>query len=178
MLKKILLLLASPVLALTIRANTVALDFTGGSGILLGNTTVGWTFSLSSAVLVTDLGVWDQASNGLTSTHQVTIWENTSMTAVATAMVDNSGTFLASSVDGFRYVSVAPTLLGPGNYTIGAFYGQTIDDPAVANASTITTASEVTYLGSRSAGGLASSFPPATRLVWLTATSARTSNTR
>ena len=65
MLKKILLLLASPVLALTIRANTVALDFTGGTLIGLGNANVGWAFSLSSAVLVTDLGTWDEGSNGL-----------------------------------------------------------------------------------------------------------------
>jgi len=41
------------------QAETTALSFTGG--IITGNdnTTSGWGFSLSSPVLLTDLGVWD-----------------------------------------------------------------------------------------------------------------------
>ncbi len=155
--KKIFLVFSLTVLASTGRANTVALDFTGGNLLGVNNGTAGWTFSLSSAVLVTDLGLWDQASKNFTVAHQVTIWENTSMTAVATALVDNSGTFVASSVDGFRYVSVTPTLLGPGNYTIGAYY-ENINDRIISGAATITTASQVTYNGSRLASGF--NFPP------------------
>jgi hypothetical protein len=134
----------------------VALDFTGGTSDAVDNLTFGWAFSLSSAVLLTDLGLWDENSDGLTNSTQVTIWTSAGV-QVAQAMVDNSGTFVASSVDGFRYVSVAPTLLAAGNYTIGGYYVD-FADALRSSAATITTASGVTYNGSRSIGGNA--FPP------------------
>ena len=61
------------------RANTIALDFSGGiEGSGGANTTLGWAFSLSSSVLVTDLGIFDgprsTAGDGLADSHLISIW--------------------------------------------------------------------------------------------------------
>jgi hypothetical protein len=152
--KKITLIFALLFSALTARGNTVALDFTGAdSGALLAGITYGWAFTLSGAVLVTDLGLWDENSDGLQYEHTITIWDNTTMAVMAQATVSNLGTTL---VDGFRYVSLASSvLLLAGEYTIGG-YNPPPDFSAELlrqNAATITTASGVTYNGSRSVGG-------------------------
>ena len=71
---------------------------------------------------MTDLGVWDFNNNGLAESHVVTIWDSAS-NPMAQATVDNSGTL----VDGFRYVSLTtPTLLLPGDYTIGDYYSSSV----------------------------------------------------
>jgi hypothetical protein len=57
-----------------------------------------------------------------------------------------------SRAAGFRYLSIAPVLLGPGTYTIGGFYGAPFGDFALFHAS-ITSASGVSYVASRSAFG-------------------------
>ena len=57
-------------------------------------------------------------------------------------------------MDGFRYVSITSVLLPAGSYTIGGFYGRLSDQFAI-HPSTITTASGVTYNGSRSRSGFA-----------------------
>jgi hypothetical protein len=146
-----------------LRANTIALSFTGGSTFTPSDATAGWAFSLSTSVFVTDLGVWDAPSlgegnfigDGLSQSHLVTIWDNTTMTALAQATV-NGGTL----VNDFRYVSLTtPVLLGPGDYTIGAYYSAGGSDAVAILASTITTASGVTYDNSRFAPG--NTFPPA-----------------
>jgi hypothetical protein len=157
--KKITLIFTLVFVALTARGNTVALDFAGAeSAPLLAGITYGWAFTLSGAVLVTDLGLWDEDSDGLHYEHTVTIWDNTTMAVMAQATVENIGTTL---VDGFRYVSLASSvLLLPGEYTIGG-YNPPPDfsvDLLRQNAATITTASGVTYNGSRSVPG--NLFPP------------------
>jgi hypothetical protein len=87
----------------------------------------------------------------------VTIWDSTGTVVQAQATVP-AGTGTAIDSNGFRYVSLStPMLLAPGNYTIGAFY-PTANDSATFNASTISTAPGVTYMGSREIGGNA--FPP------------------
>lgn len=143
------------------RANTIALDFTGGTTGGGANFTLGWSFSLSSSILVTDLGVWDSANDfgspvgdGLSESHLVSIWTSSGILVTsATVPAGTSGTL----VDDFRYLSIAPTLLVTGDYVIGAYY-QTAADRQAINATTITTASGVTYTGSRSI--LGNAFPP------------------
>ena len=71
------------------RADTIALSFTPSDGTFFGGAgslTLGWGFSLSSALDVTQLGVWDQNGNGLAQSHMVTIWNSTG-TAVAQVMI-------------------------------------------------------------------------------------------
>jgi len=140
------------------RANTIALDFAAPpTGVVWGNLTFGWAFSLSSAVLVTHLGLWDgnnrsaltPPGDGFLQPHPVIIWTSAgSVVTSAVLPVGMSGTL----VDDFRYISIAPTVLAPGDYVIGAHY-RSFDlrkDYSVLSASGITTEPEVIYQGSRS----------------------------
>ena len=133
------------------RANTIALSFTGGtSGFANGDQTWGWAFTLSSPVLVTELGLWDQNNDGLSASHVVTIWTSTGTLEAQGTIPSGTG---ATLTNGFRYVSIAPVVLPAGSYTIGGFYsgGQ---DQIASLASAVTTASGVTFNGDRFESGL------------------------
>jgi hypothetical protein len=59
------------------RANTIAFGFAPGSYTTFtfgADVTVGLAFTLTSLVLVTDLGLWDFNSDGLNASHVVTVW--------------------------------------------------------------------------------------------------------
>jgi hypothetical protein len=140
--------------SLQMRADTIALSFTSGAGSGTQqphNLTLGWSFTLSSSILVTQLGLWDGAGpgtggsvgDGFGSAHDVTLWTSAGV-SLATATIPAGTT--ANLVNDFRYVSLlSPTLLAPGTYVISAYYAQTSFDIDFANAGTITTASGVTY---------------------------------
>jgi hypothetical protein len=134
------------------RADTIALSFTGGSPALANQSqTAGWEFSLSNPILLTQLGLWDRFDNGLVESHVVTVWTSTG-TEVAQATIPAGAS--ATLTDGFRYVSLVNSIVLPaGDYTIGAFYNLNSGDLAVVGASTVSTASGVTYGGSRLAFG-------------------------
>ena len=134
------------------RADMIALNSTiSGAGSSQHNSTKGWAFTISSPVLVTQLGLWDQGNNGLNASHVVTIWSSTGTLMAQTTIASGTG---ATLMDGFRYVSITSVLLPAGSYTIGGFYGKFSDQFAI-HAATITTGSGVTYNGSRSAPGFA-----------------------
>jgi hypothetical protein len=140
------------------QGNTIALSFTGGNVGATPNFTLGWAFTLSSPVLLTDLGVWDRFGTGLAESHLVSVW-----TSTGTQVVGAQGTVSPGAgptfTNGFRYVSILPVLLPAGNYTIGAFYPTSIDALTFV-ASTIATTPGVTYDGSRAE--LGNAFPPGT----------------
>lgn len=138
------------------RADTIALSFSdsGNFGFPLVDQTRGWAFTLSSPVLVTELGLWDRGNDGLGKSHVVTIWTGTGTQEIQGTIPSGTG---ATLTNGFRYVSIAPLLLPAGNYTIGGFYSPSPDNIAFL-ASAIATASGVTYDGSR--GGFGFAFPP------------------
>jgi hypothetical protein len=134
-------------------ANTIALGFTGGTSFTFGaDVTVGLAFTLSSPVLVTDLGLWDFNNDGLSTSHVVTIWTSTGTQEAQSTIPAGTGATLTS---GFRYVSIAPVLLPVGSYTIGGFYSSASD--AVAIQGLVVAASGLTYDGTRS--GLGFAFP-------------------
>ena len=135
------------------RANTIALGFTGGTSFTFGaDVTVGLAFTLSSPVLVTDLGLWDLNNDGLSMSHVVTIWTSTGTQEAQGTIPAGTGATLTS---GFRYVSIVPVLLPVGSYTIGGFYSSASD--AVAIQGLVVAASGLTYDGTRS--GLGFAFP-------------------
>ena len=139
------------------RANTIALSFTGGTSDFPNtDETLGWAFTLSSPVLVTDLGLWDQNNDGLFVSHVVTIWTSTGTLEAQGTIPSGTG---ATLTNGFRYVSIAPVLLPAGSYTIGGFYSVGSEEVA-SIASATTTASGVTFDGSRFGFGFA--FPTLT----------------
>jgi hypothetical protein len=139
------------------RADTIALSFfpalanTGTTA----NRTTGWAFTLSSPVLVTQLGLFDDSNDGLEDSHLVTIWTSTGTQEAQTTIPSGTG---ATLTDGFRYASIAPVLLPAGSYTIGGSYSAGSSDGFAVQVMAITTASGVTYDGSRD--GLGFAFPP------------------
>jgi hypothetical protein len=148
------------------RADTAALSFTSGVGSgtnQLHSVVAGWSFTLSSPVLVTQLGLWDGAGpaqggslgDGFGVAHNVTLW-TAAGTALTTASIP-SGTTATLGADDFRYVTLGSAVaLAPGDYVITAYYAQSSFDVDFANAGTITTAAGVTY---GTAGDLAGAIP-------------------
>jgi hypothetical protein len=132
--------------ALPASAVSIAASITGGSSSYSSfDRTFGWSFTLNSDVQVTELGIWDLFGNGLTESHQVTIWTSTGTQVIQGTVASGTGGTL---LDGFRYSSlVSPTLLTAGSYVIGSFHRSLIDE--VAFGVSISTAPEVTYTGSR-----------------------------
>ena len=134
------------------RADTIALSFTGGAAAPATQTvTAGWALSLSTPIELTQLGLWDRFDNGLQEAHVVTVWTSTG-TEVAQATIPAGTT--PTLTDGFRYVSlINPIVLPAGDYTIGGLYNSGSADLFTISAATISTASGITYAGSRLAIG-------------------------
>ena len=131
------------------QADTIAFSVSSNSSIILGdNTTLGYAFTVSSPISVTSLGLFDFQNNGLAQSHAVTIWTSTGTQLLQITIPAGTG---ATLTDGFRYVSTVPFLLVPGTYTIGGFYAG--DSDSSLDAASITGASGISYLGSRSAFG-------------------------
>jgi hypothetical protein len=111
------------------------------------NRTLGWIFTTLDTIIVSSLGVWDEASDGLVAAHMVGIWgAGGSLRGVATVQ---AGT--ASPIDGaptgggsFRYELVSPIFLGAGRtFTIGALYEN--DDIFEYNADDVTTGAAIAF---------------------------------
>ena len=145
-------------------SNVAIQSFTGGTEFVIfyGGSTgdvVGFRFTMATDQAVDSLGIWNgdsQASPGLTSSHEVGIWDDT-MTLVASTTVTP-----ASPVSGdFRFEAITPVTLTAGTvYTIGAMYTAT-DDDAYVSGPTITFDPEVTSINAvfPSAGDLGFVFP-------------------
>jgi hypothetical protein len=136
---------------LPMRGDTIALSFTGGtSEVVPEQNIIGWSFSLSNPIILTELGTWDgptgtngSIGDGLVQSHEVTILTGTGTEVVEEGIVP-AGTG-GTLTNGFRYISVPPVLLAPGKYVIGDFANNSLD-AFVINAS-ISTASGVSYIG-------------------------------
>jgi hypothetical protein len=93
---------------------------TGAQNSFVG--TVGGIFltTYSYYPQVNYLGYYDQGGDGLANSHLVTLWDNSTQTAIASATVP-AGT-AAPLIDGYRWVSLASTVqLNYGSYyVIGA----------------------------------------------------------
>jgi hypothetical protein len=102
----------------------VNFDNTGQVNVSGPNIDIGWEFSISSAISVSQLGFWDAFGDGLGEAHSVAIWSASGAGDLASALV--SGTVAAGTVvpfspgTQFRMIDVTPTFLGPGTYVIGA----------------------------------------------------------
>ena len=139
--------------ALAAHAGTPALSYSANTGDSLGNPpfTLGWAFSVNSAVKVDSLGFFDDSLDGLADSHQIGLWDSAG-DLLASATVDAGTT--DTLIDNFRYVSIAPVGLATGDYFIGALV---LDgsDPVVfpGDGGVTTTDAAVTYEGATFAGG-------------------------
>lgn len=140
--------------------------FTGGTqydsyyGTAPGDV-VGWRFTVSQSVAVTDLGIWNaDQTGGIESPHQIGIWD-ASQALLASVTVDATGTVVGAWI----YESIAPIVIAPGQtYTLGALYLSGDNDWYISGASSVSTAAEVTWLSSTypASAGLGFVFPAST----------------
>jgi hypothetical protein len=141
--------------------------FSGGSEfqIYYGGSTgdvIGWRFNVTAPLEIAALGVWNADTvagfEGLTSTHQVGIWD-ASQALVTSATVDPAtGTVIGD----WTYAAVGPVTLTPGQtYTAGVLYTATDQDAYISSASAATTDPNVTWLNAvfPAAGDLGFVFP-------------------
>ncbi|MBY0373393.1 MAG: DUF4082 domain-containing protein [Bryobacteraceae bacterium] len=126
--------------------------------------TIGFLFSVNTAVNLTDLGYWDEGGDGLIDPHQVGIWDAVSNTLVASVTVPTGtgGTLLG----GFRFVSVgAPIALAAGNYVLGGFTlaaSENVARDRFLIEPTLTPASQLSFLENRSVTGASLALPTTT----------------
>lgn len=86
---------------------------------LTGNYIAGTEFTIASSMTIDGLGWLDAEGNGLTSSHEMGLW-NTAGILLATATVTNANTFIGSAQGTARwYISeIAELLLAPGSYRV------------------------------------------------------------
>jgi hypothetical protein len=105
------------------------------------NVTLGWGFTLADPVTVTGLGYFD-GNGGLTDVHPVGIW-NSIGALLAEATVPSGAT--ADLLSGFRFVSIAPVILGAGAYSIGGYANDTSPDEFRFEVSSVTTVAGLSF---------------------------------
>jgi len=127
--KRLLLAFALLAVASLPAAASPIVDFTGGIPATTNLNTFGFGFSLTSTQSVGSLGIWDEESNGLATSHQVGLW-NSAQTLLAVATVDNSSSPVASTSPNGRWMFTSlpgPLSIGPGTYFLGAYYPNQTD---------------------------------------------------
>ncbi|MCX6955423.1 MAG: VPDSG-CTERM sorting domain-containing protein [Verrucomicrobia bacterium] len=154
--KKTSLLLAGVLALASLAKATPAFDFSSGGGVTgwTGTTySLGYTFNVSDSFSFNALGIYDQGSNGLVSSHAVGVWDSGG-TLVASTTVSGFGTASDVSVAGngsWVYQSLGSTVsLSAGNYTIAAYYGSSSGDQVMYGGSVsglIENVSGLTYTG-------------------------------
>ena len=123
--------LATRLIALTIAgipamASTLAINFSNTTGEPLSSPpfTLGWAFEVDKTIRITSLSLFDSGQDGLAEEHPIGLWDSAG-TLILSATVE-AGT-ANPLVDKFRAVAVAPTLLEPGSYRIGALFATASD---------------------------------------------------
>jgi hypothetical protein len=120
--------------------------------------TFGWQFQVKQNIEVNSLGVDDLGSiddSGSSTSRQVAIWSDSGVLlteATVTLSSQASGTFAWATLD-------TPLDLSVGTYRIGAYYSGPATDTFIYQATSVTTAPEITYLNSAASGDMSFSFP-------------------
>lgn len=129
-------------------ASTIALTgWSGGGAATSGSDQLyGWYFDTSAPISITDLGVFDNGSDGLALSHDVGIYRVSDQALLVSATVPSgsAGTLL----NGFRYTSISPYALTAGSYVIVMTMPSGNADNQYINTSTPTTSSPVAYVES------------------------------
>jgi hypothetical protein len=135
---------ATPLLADVFGVNFVnTTDGTLGNGPF----TLGWSFTITQTIDVTDLAVFDQSGEALLESHDVGIWDSTGFLVDSATVVSGTSATLETDALGQTWRDVsAPVVLGPGTYTIGATWNNGLD-PLIfpGDLSSITMGAGVTF---------------------------------
>ena len=88
------------------RADMIAFSVSSNTAVVFGDSvTLRYSFTLSSAVNVTNLGLLDALNDGFATSHAVSILTSTGTQLVQAAIPAGTGETL---INGFRYVSITP----------------------------------------------------------------------
>ena len=123
-----------------------AIGLTGwsGSGFSGVDNNVGFEFSTTRSISITDLGFFDQGVDGLAESHEVGIWRVSDQSLLVSGTVASGTT---APLDGdYRYVAVAPTVLAAGNYIVSVV---TTGDAWLTNLVAPTVSGPLTYVSGR-----------------------------
>jgi len=138
-------------------AANLGLDFTdfATERSAIANSNYGWSFSVTSPLMIDGLGLWDAGSNGLFESHEVGLWLTSTpipegVLLASTTVSNTQSVPVASAYAGGRWLfsSVPAITLNPGTYTLGAVYrvGPTGQfDPFMSDVFTIVTAPGLEY---------------------------------
>jgi len=147
-------------LTTTAAASTIGLDPVSGGGFSSTglNSTRGFEFTVSTSLTVSALGLFDVDADGLGEAHNVFLWTSTG-TLLASASVDSGDTAVDSAYapadSQWLFASIAPFVLTPGTYVLGATYAIGSPDAFLAGTHpspiSVTTASGISWVGLRQA---------------------------
>jgi hypothetical protein len=147
---------AMPLVASPAMAATAVQSFSGGAlfGFNSGGETVGFTFSTSDDLLVTQLG-WYAPNGTLVSSRPVGIW-NSGGTLLGSTTVSAG----APDGTGFRYATTTPISLFAGQqYFIGGRDTQADGDGYISSVSGLVMGPSITFRGSARNSGSGFTFP-------------------
>ena len=121
------------------------------------NTTRGWTFTVSTPLVVEELAFWDSDLNGLAQPHPVGVWTNAGL--LLTSATVPAGT--TAPLDGtFRWVATPAVTLQPGTtYVIGAYWEAASPDTRLGGGTSVAFDPRVTLLGGRGINTVGLAFP-------------------
>jgi hypothetical protein len=97
----------------------------------------GWQFHLDHPLTIAAIGLWDEGKQPLSIAHEVGLWSADSILLVSVIVDNNSLPVPSASSDGqWLFTSIVPLTLPPGNYVMGAVWGDPIigADPFRLNA--------------------------------------------
>jgi|HubBroStandDraft_4_1064222.scaffolds.fasta_scaffold24061_2 hypothetical protein len=121
------------------------LTFTGGTfGPSVNNQTIGWSFTVNTALQLDDLSWYDPTGTNPID-HSLAIWDSNG-NIVATGC---AGPGCGSNWVGGFWVTAISAALAPGNYVIGGYIFANGSDSFVLGSPTITTDPRITYGQSR-----------------------------
>lgn len=113
--------------------------------------TLGFAFSLTAATNVTHLGVW---SGGTLGDYLAGIWDiDGNLISSTTVLATDNESF------GFRWGGIAPVVLGPGDYVVGAEFRGGVVPEFVSGIATIP---NYDWIEDRQRFGEGLNFPPST----------------
>ena len=101
---------------------SLGVDFSGvSSDFTNGSWSLGWSFNVVESFTVSQLGFYDDLTNGLLESHQVGLWDPFGTLLASATVPAGTGSTLMGF---FRMVSIAPITLSVGNdYRIAAVSG-------------------------------------------------------
>lgn len=100
--------------------------------IWAGPGSYGWGFNLpldSPGIVISQIGVYDEKSDGLANAHSIAVWRRT-FTEIPLSTTDEVPPGVEGALfNGFRYTSIEPIFVAPGqSFLVAAFYPEKDSD--------------------------------------------------